>query len=403
MATGRFPGLACSAALALGLALASALTLDAQDSKQRVPKRPKLDGSRDTNSAVAYHQYGMQQLSSRPQAAADAFYWAARLDPSLPDPWYGRWCALLLAMQRRDMFALMNDDSRYSKEVTKIDSLRYEALLREPLIYTKLDAVLVRDFFQAMSMATNGEVTEMDLAGIPDPALKAWLAYGTGRFGESVKQYGVAISRKPKARGLHAGRARAFIPMLQYDSAAAEFEAERQLQQSSESVLVRIYNSKEMLEYSIGRVRETQGNDQGAREAYGRALVENLAFYPGHTALARLALATGDSATALKEYDLAVQLAPHRADLHYVYGVLLMTRQSFEQAADQFRLALEADPYFVKPYLPLAYLREGEGKDSLAIAYYTQFIALAPTAFVRQREDARVRLSEVKRIASDSR
>jgi len=395
-------GFARGAALALGLALAAALTLDAQDSKPREPKRPKLDAGRDTNSAGAYHQYGMLHLSDRPRAAADAFYWAARLDPSVAEPWYGRWCALLLAMQRRDMFALMNDDSRYSKEVTGIDSLRYEALLREPLIYTKLDAVLVRDFFSAISLATDGEVNELDLAMVPDPAMKGWLAYGSGRFGESVTQYAIAISRKPKAQGLHAGRARAFIPLLQYDSAAAEFEAERILQQSGESTLVRVYNSKEMLEYSIGRVRETQGNEQGARDAYGRALVENLAFYPGHTALARLAMAKGDTATALKEYDLAVQLAPDRADIRYVYGVLLLTRQSFEDAAEQFRLAVAADPYFVKPYFPLAYLREGQGKDSLAIAYYTQFIALAPAGYARQVEDARQRLSDVQRLVSES-
>src|SRR6267142_1725889 len=350
-------GFARGAALALGLALAAALTLDAQDSKPREPKRPKLDAGRDTNSAGAYHQHGMLHLAKRPQVAADAFYWAARLDPSIAEPWYGRWCALLLAMQRRDMFALMNDDSRYSKEVTSIDSLRYEALLREPLIYTKLDAVLVRDFFSAVSLATDGEVSEMDLAMVPDPATKAWLAYGSGRFGESVKQYAIAINRKPKAKGLHAARARAFIPLLQYDSAAAEFEAERALEQSGESTLVRIYNSKEMLEYSIGRVRETQGNEQGARDA----------------------------------------------DIRYVYGVLLLTRQSFEDAAEQFRLGVAADPYFVKPYFPLAYLREGQGKDSLAIAYYTQFIALAPAGYARQVEDARQRLSDVQRLVSESR
>ena len=397
----RSCGLPRSAALALALALGVALTLGAQDSKKREPKRPKLDAGRDTNSAGAYHQYGMLNLSKRPQNAADAFYWAARLDPSVAEPWYGRWCALLLAMQRRDMFALMNDDSRYSKEVTKIDSLRYEALLREPLIYTKLDAVLVRDFFSALSLATDGEVGEMDLALVPDPGMKAWLAYGSGRFGESVQQYALAIARKPKAKGLHAARARAFIPLLQYDSAAAEFEAERMLQQRGESTLVRVYNSKEMLEYSIGRVRETQGNDQGARDAYGRALVENLAFYPGHIALARLAMATSDTATALKEYELAVQLAPDRADIRYVYGVLLMAHKSFEEAAEQFHGAVEADPYFVKPYLPLAYLREGQGKDSLAVAYYTQFIALAPAGYTRQVEDAQQRLNEVKRVISE--
>ena len=162
----RSAGLARSVALAVGLALAAALTLDAQDAKTREPKRPKLDAGRDTNSAGAYHQYGMLNLSKRPRSAADAFYWATRLDPSLAEPWYGRWCALLLEMQRRDMFALVNDEPRYSKEVAKIDSLRYQALLREPLLYTKLDAVIVHDFFSALSLATDGEVGEIDIGSV---------------------------------------------------------------------------------------------------------------------------------------------------------------------------------------------------------------------------------------------
>jgi len=301
------------------------------------------------------------------------------------------------------MFALVSDNARNRKENAKIDSLRYEALIREPLIYTKLDAVLARDYFQAISQATEGEFSEVDLAMIPDPGLKGWLAYGSGRFDESVKQYAIAIKGNPTEHGLHASRGRAFIPMLQYDSAAAEFEAERTVeQQKEESTLVRLYNSKEMLEYSIGRVRETQDKRVAARDAYGQALVENLAFYPAHIALARMALATGDTSAAMKEYELAAQLAPKRADILYFYGVLLMTRQSFDAAADQFRLAVDADPYFAKPYFPLAYIREGQGKDSLAIAYYTQFIALAPSALAKQIDDARQRLKDLKQLVPES-
>ncbi|HEV2749705.1 MAG TPA: tetratricopeptide repeat protein [Gemmatimonadales bacterium] len=389
--------------VALALIAASALALAGQDAQVKEPKRPKLDAGRDTNSAAAYYQWGMDHLTDRPEKAADAFYWSARLEPSGAEPWYGRWAALLLTRQHRDMFALMSDDSRSRKENGKIDSLKYEALAREPLLYTKLDAVLVRDFFQAISQATDGEVNEVDLAMTPDPELKGWLAYGSGRFDESVKQYAIAIGRKPKEHGLHAGRARAFIPLLQYDSAAAEFEAERKVeQQSEESTLVRVYNSKEMLQYSIGRVRETQDKRAEARDAYGQALVENLAFYPAHMALARMALASIDTTAAMKECELAAQLAPKRADVLYFYGVLLMTRRNFDEAAEQFRLAVDADPYFVRPYFPLAYIREGQGKDSVAIAYYTQFIALAPAALAKQVEDARQRLKDVKQLVPES-
>lgn len=390
-------------AFAATVTFAGTPPLRCQDTQVKEPKRPKLDAGRDTNSAAAYYQWGMQHLTDRPDKAADAFYWATRLEPSGAEPWYGRWAALLLTRQHRDMFALMSEDSRNRKENAKIDSLKYEALMREPLIYTKLDAVLARDFFQAISQATDGEINEVDLAMMPDPELKGWLAYGSGRFDESVKQYAIAIGRKPKEHGLHAGRARAFIPLLQYDSAAAEFEAERNVeQQSEESTLVRVYNSKEMLQYSIARVRETQDRKAAAKDAYAQALVENLAFYPAHMALGRMALAASDTATAMKEFDLAAQLAPRRADILYLYGVLLMARRNFDAAAEQFRLAIEADSYYVKPYFPLAYIREGQGKDSLAIAYYTQFIALAPAALAKQVEDARQRLKDVKQLIPES-
>ena len=396
-------GLARSAALALGLALAAALTLDAQDSKPREPTRPKLDAGRDTNSSESYYRHGLQNLPGRPQQAADAFYWATRLDPSDAQAWYGRWVALLLTRQQRDLWVILRDEGLTSREAAQIDSLRYEALLREPLLYTSLEAMLVRDLFRTLWIATRGEISELDIRSIPDPVFRAWYAYGTGRFNESVQQYAVAIERQPKARGLHAARARALVLALAgEDSAIAEFEAERRLAQTAESALVRVYNSREMLEYSIGRVWEMHQQPEDAREAYGRALVENLAFYPAHTALARLALAADDTATALKEYDLAVQLAPHRADMRYTYGVLLLARQRFDAADEQFRLAVEADSFYVRPYYLLGFIREGQGKDSLATAYYTSFIARAPTSLAPQVEDARKRLDRLKRLVSES-
>src|SRR5881628_2195083 len=117
MLPARAYGLCRSAALAFWLVFAAAVTLHGQDSKKREPKRPKLDAGRDTNSAGAYHQHGMLRLAKRPQVAADAFYWAGRPHPPASEGSAADGCALLLAMQRRDMFALMNDDSRYSKEV----------------------------------------------------------------------------------------------------------------------------------------------------------------------------------------------------------------------------------------------------------------------------------------------
>jgi len=156
-----------------------------------------------------------------------------------------------------------------------------------------------------------------------------------------------------------------------------------------------------MLEYSIGRVRETQGNDQSARDAYGRALVENLAFYPGHTALARLALAIGRLGHARRN-TIWRRTRAQRADIRYVYGVLLLTR-NVSRGCGAVSAGGRRGPVFREALFPVwPTCAKGQGKDSLAIAYYTQFIALAPAAYARQVEDARQRLSEVKRLFSES-
>ena len=53
---------------------------------EREPRRPKFTVVRDTNSAGAYYYHGLSVLDRDPQQAADAFYWASRLDPEWADP-----------------------------------------------------------------------------------------------------------------------------------------------------------------------------------------------------------------------------------------------------------------------------------------------------------------------------
>jgi hypothetical protein len=68
----------------------------------RVPPRPPLPATdADTNSARAYLRLGLATLDTThyPEAtAAEAFYWAARLDPGLSAGYYLRWAAISLAL-----------------------------------------------------------------------------------------------------------------------------------------------------------------------------------------------------------------------------------------------------------------------------------------------------------------
>jgi hypothetical protein len=362
---------------------------------QQPPKRPTMEADRDSNSGAAYYYYGLSQLQSNPSRAADAFYWATRLEPGMAEPWYGRWAALLLQQSTRTLGDYLTGESYIAKSapIQRIDSLRYQALIREPLLYWRLDAVLLD---QWLSKVTQGEVTLAELSSDFGPEMAAWWAYGRGRFVEALKQYAIAVARHPKWYGLRAQRARTFLPILQYDSAAAAYGDLLALERSAEEErLVHVYESKEVIHYTIGRIHEQQGDLAGARDAYGRALVENLAFYPAHAALARVALRTGDTTAAVHEYDQAQVVHPEDPGLEYDYGVLLFALKRYDEAAQQLQRAVDHDPDYARPYLPLAYLRENEGKDSVAIAYYRRFIAIAPASLAPQVQQARQRLGEL--------
>jgi tetratricopeptide (TPR) repeat protein len=379
-----------------GLLLQGALaTLAASQVGPAAPRRPPIGADRDTNSAVAYYDYGVSQLPERPELAADAFDWATRLDPSLAEPWYGRWAALLLAQPARVVGDYLTGQPYLatSKDIQQIDSMRYQALLREPLLPMRLDAMLVAAWLQSVSTG------EVDLARIRarfGPAAAGWIAYGQGRYPEALREYALAIAQRPRAFGLRAARARVFLAMGQLDSAAAGYNELLHVQREAEDEeLVHVYESKELILYTVARIHEAQGDLAGAREAYGRALVENLAFYPAHAALARLALAAADTSAALPEYALSLELHAADAPLHYDYGRILFARHRYDDAAEQFRMAIQAEPYYAPPYYPLAYVMENRFRDSLAIVWYQRFVQLAPATSAVTVADARRRLADL--------
>lgn len=378
---------------AIGCTLMLYAALDAQRPSEE-PKRPSMDATRDTNSGASYYRYGLSQLRSNPTRAAAAFYWATRLEPDMAEPWYGRWAALLLSEDPRVLgdYLAGKPYIAKSRDIQQIDSLRYQAMLREPLLHWGLDQVLLEEW---LSRVSGGEVSLNMVVRDYGPEMAGWWAYGQGQFLEALKQYAVAVKQNPKSYALRLARARSFLPLLQFDSAAAAYAEVLTLQSGQEAErLVHVYDSKEIAYYTIGRIRETQRNVAAAREAYGQALVENLAFYPAHAALARVALAVGDSAAAEHEYDQALQLHPDNPGAHYDYGVLLYALKRYEAAAEQLQLAVDEDPHYARPYFLLAYLRQYEGEDSVATALYRRFIQIAPASQAAQVKLARELLGE---------
>lgn len=118
-------------------------------------------------------------------------------------------------------------------------------------------------------------------------------------------------------------------------------------------------------------------------------------MYMAHGALGGMALAQGDSATAIAEYDQAVQINGVDPVLLNDYGLLLLRANRVEDAATVLGRSVEADPWFASPRYFHAVALDRLGKTAEAVAQYREFIARAPRTAGTQITLARTRIAEL--------
>jgi tetratricopeptide (TPR) repeat protein len=384
--------------LVLGLAALGASDVAQAQKGKDEPKRPHLSADADTNNSRSYYDLGLEKLDRDPELAADAFYWAARLDPTSADAFYGRRCALLLADKWRFQKYIEEDRRTLrSSEVKRIDSLYLYSLTINPFLYRKLDVHLFGDYIQNWSeeYARRNNVSasevrfavEREIQQDASVSMRAWRAYGDGRFPEALRLYAEAIKHARYKAGLRADRGRLFFQLGQADSALAELTlALDEMRKTDKKDLVYVYESKALLEHSIGLIHQRLGTDAAAKEAFGRALQEDLSYFPAHVQLAYIGINARDTSMALSEMDLAVQIRPDDAMLRYTYGYALGTSGRYADAEVQLRKAIEADPYYAASYFVLGQVLDALGKLDDASAQYKTFLARASLQDLRRKE-----------------
>lgn len=385
-----------------------AAPLGAQRLGREVP-RPK-GAVADTNDAQAYFDFGVRRFDTDPDAAAAAFYWAVRLNPGSADAWYARRAALLMTDEGlRRTFVNGGRNARESKQLRALDSLYLRALNLNPLLYRRFDKRLLithitqetmREAQRGSNNVSPGEVDFVITGWLQQagPEFRAWVAYGDGRFEEALRLYAsVEKSSKFKA-GVRIERGRILGMRGEVDSAVAQFRlALTELRSRDTKDLVFFYDSKALFEHTIGILLEQQGDFDGAREAYGKALQEDLAFYPAHQRLGLLALGMHDTTTALSELDLAVQITGDEPFLRYLYGWALGAAGKYQESSEQLKKAVELEPYFALPQVMLGQMYEQLHDGEHAQAAYTAYLAHASQNDPR-RELATARLREVTDI-----
>ncbi len=372
-------------------------------SQEERPRRPQLYEGGDTNSAAAYFEWGMDRLREAPGRAADAFYWASRLDPRWAEPLYARRIALLLSKSPSTQRSYIEGRAStvFSPEIMQIDSLGYQALLRNPFFHRGLDQyLLVAPSVERMLPRWNANadmtrqvfelsierlVTSGESLGL-GPMTDGWLAYAAGRFPQAMSHFDQALRKADETAAIHRLRAGIFFYYGQYDSTKTSLELMMaELRQRDEDERVIMYESKALIEYSLGYVLQVAGDTAGAREAYARALAEDLAFYPAHLRLAVLAAAEHDQEEALTGSELAAQIAPAEAIPQVLLGQLLQETGRTKEAASQLRRAIELEPFYAEPYLLLGLALEQDGHLEDAIGQFSAFLDRANRENPRRR------------------
>lgn len=352
-----------SSAVVVGVAaLCLPLQLNAQKKAVEVP-RPKLEAGADTNDADAYFDYGMAEKTPW-KKAYPAFVWARRLDPTQS---YYVFVHYQAAWRRqspewRDEYFEGADYVVKSKEAAEIDSLFYQSLIRNPFSH-----------FQGCVVYEGMDSRDPFFLGVWHFQNQCWR--------QAADNLGLALQKRPKNLTLREYRARALFFLGEYGNAVKELQTLiATLAEQDKKRFNRFYQSKEMYEYMIGMTYLQDDKYPEAREAFGRALTENLAFYMAHEKLSRVAMLQNDAATAISEMDLAVQLKPDDPALRFEYGNALLEARPRrnEDAEAQYRKAIELEPYFALAYYNLAIALENQGKNQEAVAQYQAYLARAP-------------------------
>jgi tetratricopeptide (TPR) repeat protein len=264
-------------------------------------------------------------------------------------------------------------------------------------LYRKLDVRLFKDYvgiwseeYARRNNLNAGEVryaVEREIAQESSTSMRAWQAYGEGRFHEALDLYAEAIKRARHKAELRADRGRLFFQLGQADSALAELTlAVDELRKTDKKDLVYVYESKALIEHSIGLVHQRLGNAAAAKEAFSQALQEDLSYFPAHVQLAFIGMSDKDTTTTLSEMDLAVQIRPDDPLLRYTYGFALAAFGKFEDAQVQIRKAIEVDASFAAPYYVLGQVLDALGKPAEGLVQYQTFLTRASRQDLRRKE-----------------
>jgi len=310
--------------------------------------------------------------------------WASRLDPTRAEPLYARWVAFHMGDAQR--FAdYLRDEPRVlrSREVAAADSLQLAALVRNPFVHRGLVALAYQQL--------PGEWAD-------DGFTRAFLEYARGNMPEAERGLQRAEEHAPRDYQPRHARALALVHLRRFDEARVELDSVLAiLRRREERRVAPVYESKEMLMYSIGLLYLAQNRTAEAREAFAQAVLEDASQWYAHRGLALALVAGGHAAEALPEYRTALELSGGGDPLLMrEYGDALSAAGQHADAVAQLSALVRADPEWADGWLSLANANVRAGKSADAIQAFSSYLERVPRTQTDAATRARATLERLR-------
>lgn len=356
------------------------LTVVAAPAATQAYPRPRLAGDADTLDPRSYWAWSNREDVNW-QRTIEARYWAWRLAPDQTDYLFGVWNALWFrrAWQWRQQYVEGVPSVLRSREARQLDSLIRDIELQNPFPYLDGPCVWPRGIEEFYDRNPAGVALEF---------------FDRNCLEQAADFFGRALQREPGALWMRMYRARSLINRRQYRSGVADLQVVLDsLRARDEEYFSRVYQSKAFFEYMVGVALQRAQDLPGARAAYGRALAEDLAFWPAHARLADVAAAQNNLSEAAAEYEMAVGIRGDDGVLRFRYGVVLLRANRLPEAEAQLREAVRLEPWWMEPYGQLADCLERQGNTAEAIEMYRAYADRVPDRLSSRRDTALARVA----------
>lgn len=350
---------------------------------------PELEtrAHQDSTDPAAYYNLAVGYISQRHYDQADtALNRAVALDPQFALAYF----ALGLVQDRNDRFwrnLRRTGDTAVTSEERRRAAFERKAFLIDPFLDIRLLGSVVQRGYVSLGVSRAVE----DLATGDYPAAYEHLTSVVHYIGGSAGLDSVA----PTIIWLHA-LASAHTDHLPDAITDAEALLRQSLREEHDDSTHTAPLHTNEYRYMLAALHQRAGHEAEAIRLYEEVATLDLGNYMAHVQLARMFEARRDWDHAIAERRAATEVNPEDHTLMFDLGATLARAGRWSEAEDALQRASTMQPLYSRTFHALGVVEQQLNKPDDARAALTRFLAIAPSRYTAQVNDARQRLAQLQ-------